>query len=91
MTERPLPAGPVQHDDDGNIIPTPSPNTDLADLIQLLEYSRVKGFRVVGPIRVGKITTTIVDTRQVATEQRAAVVDTTPDVWESVGYHESDS
>lgn len=50
------PPGPIEHDDDGNSIPQPAENSDAADLIQLLEYGRVKGFEFSGSVRVGKIT-----------------------------------
>jgi hypothetical protein len=64
MTVRPLPAGPVEHDDDGNPVPQPAENSDLRDLIQLLEYGRAKGFRIGPTVRVGKIVTQVRDLRQ---------------------------
>lgn len=64
MSLRPLEPGPVEHDDDGDPVPQPEPKSDLADLIQLLEYARKKGFRIGPAIRVGKIITTVHDLRQ---------------------------
>lgn len=64
MNIRPLEPGPVQHDDEGDPVPQPAPNSDLTDLIQLLEYGRKKGFRIGPTVRVGKIITTVHDLRQ---------------------------
>ena len=55
MNPRPQPPGPLEHDEDGDPLPQPAPNSDLADLIALAEWARGKDFLLTGPIRVGKI------------------------------------
>ena len=39
------PTGPIDSDEDGNAVPVPSAESDLAHLIQLIEYGRRRGFR----------------------------------------------
>lgn len=56
--------GPVDHDDDGNTVPVPPVDSDLAQLIQLLEYGRKRGFQIGPAIRVGSIVTQVRDLRQ---------------------------
>lgn len=55
MNPRPPPPGPLAHDEEGDPLPQPAPNSDLADLIALAEWARQKEFLLAGPIRVGKI------------------------------------
>jgi hypothetical protein len=84
MTDRALPPGPVEWDDDGDPVPQPAKESDLADLIQLLEYGRRKGFRVGPMVRIGKITVQVSDLRH-----RAAAVEETapePSIWQEHGY-----
>jgi hypothetical protein len=89
MGVTPLPPGPVEFDDDGNPLPQPAPASDLADLIQLLEYGRLKGFKIGPTIRVGKIVTTVRDLRQ--RDQQTAKDDTPePSIWEEHGYKPSE-
>lgn len=56
--------GPLSHDEEGNDLPVPPAASDLAQLIQLLEYGRRRGFRIGPTIRVGSIVTSIIDLRQ---------------------------
>lgn len=86
MTFRPLPPGPVEHDDDGNPIPQPAENSDARDLIQLLEYGRMKGFDFSGAIRVGKIA--IQRVRDLRQREGRPDKDAPDDVgiWEEHGY-----
>lgn len=64
MTPRTPPAGPLEHDEEGDPLPQPVAASDLADLIQLLEYARAKEF-VIGPIvQVGKIRVQVADVKQ---------------------------
>jgi hypothetical protein len=64
VTTRIPPPGPLEHDLDGDPLPQPAAASDLADLIQLLEYARAKDF-VLGPIvQVGKIRCQVADLRQ---------------------------
>lgn len=79
-----IPPGPVEHDDDGNPIPQPAPASDLADLIQLLEYGRVKGFRIGPTVRVGKIVVSVRDLRQKEGADKGLPHD--PGVWAEHGY-----
>lgn len=55
MNPRPPPPGPVAHDEEGDPLPQPAPNSDLADLIALAEWARQKEYLLAGQIRVGKI------------------------------------
>lgn len=58
------PANLVLYDDDGDPIPQPAGDSDLAGLIQLMQYCRLKGWRLGPTIQFGRITTTIADLRQ---------------------------
>ena len=72
MNERPLPPGPLDFDDEGDPLPLPAANSDLADLIQLLEYARRKHFRLGPMVRVGKIALQVGDLRQAEVYGKAA-------------------
>lgn len=61
---RPLPPGPLEHDEEGDPLPQPAPASDLADLIQLLEYARTKDFQIGPVVQVGKIRLQVSDIRQ---------------------------
>lgn len=56
--------GPVEHDEDGNDLPVPSAESDLGQLIQLLEYARLRGYRIGPTVQIGKITLQVRDLRQ---------------------------
>lgn len=81
---RPLPPGPLEHDEDGDPLPQPAAASDLADLIQLLEYARTKQFRIGPMIRIGKIALQVRDLRQDkqlgAAEKQDAPPE--PDIWD---------
>lgn len=64
MNPRPLPPGPVEHDSEGDPLPQPAAASDLADLIQLLEYARTKDFAIGPFVQVGKIRVQVADVRQ---------------------------
>lgn len=86
---RPLPPGPVLDDEEGNPLPQPAENSDVRDLIALMEWARQKGFELAGGVRVGKISVQRVrDLRQ--TEARRDK-DEAPDpgVWADHGYSPS--
>lgn len=90
-SSRPLPPGAVETDADGDQLPMPAENSDLADTIQLLEFCRRKGY-VVGPmLRVGKLVMQIVDIRQ---RKREGLTGEPPadktDIWEEHGYKARD-
>lgn len=61
---RPPPPGPLAHDEEGDPLPQPAAESDLADLIQLLEYARTKDFQIGPFVQVGKIRVQVADIRQ---------------------------
>lgn len=84
---RPLPPGPLAHDEDGNLLPQPAENSDVRDFIALMEWARHKGFELTGAIRVGKIAVQrVTDQRQ--DKARRDKDDFPPDlgVWPEHGY-----
>lgn len=56
--------GPIDSDEDGNAVPLPPAESDLAQLIQLLEYGRRRGFRIGPAVRIGKLAVQVQDLRQ---------------------------
>ena len=86
MTDRPLPPGPVEWDDEGDPVPQPAKESDLADLIQLLEYGRRKGYRIGPVVRIGKITVQVADLRQHVGDGLDLAPE--PSIWEEHGYPE---
>ena len=61
---KPPPTGPIDSDEDGNVVPVPPADSDLAQLIQLLEYGRRRGFRIGPTVKIGQLVTQIQDLRQ---------------------------
>lgn len=51
-------------DDDGNVLPPPDPESPVAQIIYLLEYGRLRGFRVGPTVQVGDVTVGVRDLRQ---------------------------
>lgn len=52
-------------DDDGNVLPVPGPESgDVEKAIYLLEYARLRGFRIGPTLKVGAIVTQVRDLRQ---------------------------
>ena len=51
-------------DDDGNVLPPPDGDTPIAQIIYLLEYGRVRGFRVGPTVKVGDTVVQVRDLRQ---------------------------
>lgn len=52
-------------DDDGNVMPVPGPDaSDVAKAIYLLEYARLRGFRLGPTLKVGELVTQVQDLRQ---------------------------
>lgn len=83
---RPLPPGPVEFDEEGEPVPLPPSGSDLAALIQLLEFGRRKGFEFTGGLRVGTITVQRVrDIRQAERGAKERDLDTMPDIWAQHG------
>lgn len=58
------PTGPIDSDEDGNAVPLPPAESDLAQLIQLLEYGRKRGFRIGPTVQIGRLTVQVADLRQ---------------------------
>lgn len=81
---KPPPTGPVDADEEGNALPMPSPDSDLADLIQLIEYGRRRGIQIGPMVQVGRITTQIRDLRQ--DEAGGTPQDPDPGPWRAAGY-----
>lgn len=87
MNPRIPPPGPLEHDEEGDPLPQPAPASDLADLIQLLEYARSKDF-VLGPIvQVGKIRLQVADIRQARKHgmDRPRAAEPEPSIGETIG------
>lgn len=86
---RPLPPGPLLHDEDGEPLPQPAENSDVRDFIALLEWARAKGFELAGAVRVGKIAVqSVADARSEKRRARADLPD--PGVWAEHGYTPGD-
>jgi hypothetical protein len=77
MTDRPLPPGPIEFDDEGDPVPLPPAGSDLAILIAMLEFGRRKGFEFAGGIRVGAIT--IQRVRDLRQQEEARALDRPPE------------
>jgi hypothetical protein len=77
------PTGPIESDEDGNALPVPSPDSDLSQLIALLEYGRKRGFRIGPTVQVGSITTQIADLRQ---DEGGGELEKDPGPWRAAGY-----
>lgn len=55
-------------DDDGNIINPPSPDSDVMQLIYLLEYGRTRGFKIGPTVQIGTVIVQVADIRQAKME-----------------------
>jgi hypothetical protein len=64
-------------DDDGNALPPPAPDTDVALIIYLLEYGRKRGFRIGPTLKVGETVLQVADLRQA---QQSASEGSVPDI-----------
>lgn len=83
MTLKP-PTGPIDADEDGNVVPVPPAESDLAQLIQLLEYGRRRGFRIGPTVKIGQLVTQVQDLRQ--TEGTGQGLEPDPGPWRAAGY-----
>ena len=51
-------------DDDGNALPPPEPGSPVAQIIYLLEYGRLRGFRIGPRVQIGDAVAEVLDLRQ---------------------------
>lgn len=72
------------HDDDGNELTPPSPDSDIGQLIYLLEYGRQRGFRIGPRVQIGDVVLEVADLRQA--DERGTGSDT--DIWTEHGHKE---
>lgn len=72
-------------DEDGNALPKVDPATDLGQLTTLLEWARIRGFRIGPAVQIGSIVVQVEDLRPRVTkdggDETAAV-----DIWKAHGY-----
>lgn len=88
MIPRTPPPGPLEHDEEGDPLPQPAPASDLADLIQLLEYARTKDFQIGPFVQVGKIRLQVADIRQarkIGDLTGRATAAPEPSIWQMTG------
>lgn len=71
-------------DDEGRPLTPPPGATDAAQLIYLLEWARLRGFRLGPSIKVGEIVLQVQDLRQ--REGGAGLDDSDPGPWAAAGY-----
>lgn len=76
----------VTEDADGNEIIPPAPSTDAAQLVYLLEWARVRGFRLGPAIRIGGLTLQVQDLRQTEGRNLPGLPEIDP--WEAAGHRE---
>ncbi len=75
----------VKSDDDGNDLTAPGPDTDVGQLIYLLEWARQRGFQIGPTIQIGNVVVQVRD-------KRASEQDREPDrdIFEEHGHVEKD-
>jgi hypothetical protein len=69
-------------DPEGNTMPPPEPGTPMAQAIYLLEYGRLRGFRIGPTIQIGDVILQVSDLRQQVQVQKAQKADAPPDIEE---------
>lgn len=75
---------PPDHTDDGDDIPRAPAGSDLEQLFTLLEFCRLRDFRLLGPVQIGRIAVQVADMRQVEAMARENARDEGP--WKEAGY-----
>lgn len=75
----------ADHDDDGNNLTPPKADSDVGQLIYLLEWGRQRGFQIGPTIQIG---TVIVQVRDQRSEGSRPVPET--DIFEEHGYTEKE-
>lgn len=73
-------------DEEGNELPIPPGDSDVGQLIYLLEYGRRRGFRIGPTVQIGNVIVQVNDLRQ----NEGKHVSNTPeaDIWEQNGHKE---
>jgi hypothetical protein len=74
----------VDSDDDGNPLALPAADSNVGQLIYLLEWARVRGFRVGPTVQVGTLIVQVSDLRQTEGRQGRDLTDDGP--WRAAGY-----
>ena len=69
-------------DDDGNVVPPPTADTDVAQLIYLLEYCRKREFLIGPTVQVGSVTVQVQDPGL----RKRLGKETETDIWEAHGH-----
>lgn len=67
-------------DDDGNVLAPPPPDSDVAQVIYLLEYARKRGFQIGPSLKVGSVELDVRDARQHAQAMRDAAGGSTTEI-----------
>lgn len=76
-----------EHDEDGKSIGAPTPGSDVAQLTYLLEWARIRGFRIGPTVQCGELVLQVRDLRQF--EDRRDPDDTPdPGPWARAGHTE---
>ena len=76
----------IDADEEGNDLPVPPVDSDVGQLIYLLEYGRKRGFRIGPTVQIGNVIIQVSDLRQ--SEGRRQSNDPEPDIWEQNGHKE---
>ena len=76
----------IDADEEGNDLPVPLADSDVGQLIYLLEYGRKRGFRIGPTVQIGNVVIQVSDLRQ--SEGRRQNNDPEPDIWEQNGHKE---
>lgn len=76
----------IDADEEGNDLPVPPADSDVGQLIYLLEYGRKRGFRIGPTVQIGNVVIQVSDLRQ--SEGRRQNNDPEPDIWEQNGHKE---
>lgn len=76
----------IDADDEGNNLPVPPADSDIGQLIYLLEYGRQRGFRIGPTVQIGNVIVQVSDLRQ--HEGRAQSETPEPTIWQQNGHDE---
>ena len=75
-------------DEDGNVMPVPGPEAgDVAKAIYLLEYARLRGFRIGPTLKIGEIDMQVRDLRQEAQMTKDQKAGAMPDLVPGTDMH----